>query len=60
MSETVSLSRQNGYVAGVRILSEAQVDRLHEELGELLNPRHGGHKLSHEYHSNNSGECRLD
>lgn len=48
--------RENCYVTCVRILSDAQVDRLREELGELFNPDHNGHELWHEYHSNESAD----
>ena len=46
--------RENGYVSGIRILSDEQVERLREELSELFEPDHDGHELWHEYHSNES------
>lgn len=46
--------RENGYVSGVRILSDEQVERLREELSELFEPDHDGRELWHEYHSNES------
>lgn len=46
--------RTDGYVSGVRILSDEQVDQLRDELTRLLDPNHDGRELFHEYHSNES------
>lgn len=46
--------RDNGYVSGVRILSDAQVERLRDELTGLFDPVHDGCEFWHEYHSNES------
>jgi hypothetical protein len=48
--------REKGYVAGVKILTDAQCDILCEELAGLTNPAHPGHHLFYEYHSNESGD----
>jgi len=45
---------RTGYVAGVRVLTDAQVEALRSELETLLSPNHPGHHLFHEYHSNES------
>lgn len=45
---------QEGYVAGVRVLTEAQCDALCEELAGLADPAHPANILFHEYHSNES------
>jgi ectoine hydroxylase-related dioxygenase (phytanoyl-CoA dioxygenase family) len=52
--EQVAFFHENGYLAGVRILEEHQIDALLEELAGLLNPAHPGHDLFYEYHSNES------
>ncbi len=52
--EQVASFHERGYLAGVRVLSEAQVDRLREELHELTKPAHPGRRLFYEYHSNES------
>jgi len=52
--EQVASFHERGYLAGVRVLSEAQVDRLREELHDLTNPAHPGHRLFYEFHSNES------
>lgn len=52
--EQVGFFHENGYVAGIRILNDAQVDRLRTELHELFDPQHPGNDLFHEFHSNES------
>lgn len=52
--EQVRFFHENGYVAGVRILTDEQVDRLRDELQELFDPKHPGNDLFHEFHSNES------
>ncbi len=52
--EQLASYHERGYVAGVRVLSEAQVDRLCDELHALTDPAHPGHALFYEYHSNES------
>ncbi|HEV7377236.1 MAG TPA: phytanoyl-CoA dioxygenase family protein [Pyrinomonadaceae bacterium] len=45
---------EHGYVAGIRMLSEGQVDALLDELASLTDSRHPAHQLFYEYHSNES------
>jgi ectoine hydroxylase-related dioxygenase (phytanoyl-CoA dioxygenase family) len=45
---------ENGYVAGIPVLDEEQVDALRDELSGLFDPAHPGHHLFYEYHSNES------
>ena len=52
--EQVAHYHEHGYVAGVRLLNDAQVDRLREELARLFDPRHPGHHLFYEFHTNES------
>ena len=44
----------NGYLAGIRLLNDEQIDVLREELAELIDPNHPGHGFFHEFHSNES------
>jgi ectoine hydroxylase-related dioxygenase (phytanoyl-CoA dioxygenase family) len=46
--------RENGYLKGVRILTDEQVEVLRTELEQLMDPSHAGRSLFHEYHSNES------
>ncbi len=52
--DDVAFFHENGYLAGVRILTDEQVDLLRGELAELTQPDHPGHHLFHEFHSNES------
>jgi len=46
--------RDYGYVSGIRLLDDAQVEALREELARLTQPGHPGHSLFYEFHSNES------
>ncbi|HYO62413.1 MAG TPA: phytanoyl-CoA dioxygenase family protein [Pyrinomonadaceae bacterium] len=46
--------RERGYLAGVPLLTDEQVERLRGELEELMTPSHAGRALFYEYHSNES------
>src|SRR5215468_4819027 len=52
--DQVRFFNENGYLAGIRILDDAQVERLREELIDLMDPDHPGHHLYYEFHSNES------
>src|SRR5438477_2193200 len=52
--EQLELFRENGYLKGLRILSDEQVEALRTELEQLMDPAHAGRHLFHEYHSNES------
>lgn len=54
--EQVAFFHEHGYLAGVRVLEESQIDALLAELAGLLNPAHPGHHLFYEYHSNESSD----
>ena len=53
-NEQVKFFHENGYLAGIKILEEWQVDRLNEELREIMEPDHPGRALFYEFHSNES------
>jgi ectoine hydroxylase-related dioxygenase (phytanoyl-CoA dioxygenase family) len=52
--EQVRFFHENGYVSGIRILDDKQVERLRGELQELFDAKHPGNALFHEFHSNES------
>jgi ectoine hydroxylase-related dioxygenase (phytanoyl-CoA dioxygenase family) len=54
--EQIEFFHANGYLAGVRILDDAQVEVLRGELELLMDPGHEGRELFHEYHSNESAD----
>jgi ectoine hydroxylase-related dioxygenase (phytanoyl-CoA dioxygenase family) len=52
--EQVRFFHEQGYLSGIRILNDEQVDRLRAELQDLTDPKYPGNDLFHEYHSNES------
>jgi len=52
--EQVEFYHTNGYLAGIRLLSDAQVEVLRSELDELSKPAHSRDPRFYEYHSNES------
>ena len=52
--EQIEFYQQNGYVAGIRLLADDQVDQLRDELSALVAPSHPGRHLFYEYNSNES------
>jgi ectoine hydroxylase-related dioxygenase (phytanoyl-CoA dioxygenase family) len=55
-SEQVEFFNENGYLHGVRVLDDEQIEILREELHELMNPAHPAHELFYEYNSNESSD----
>lgn len=54
--DQVEFYRDQGYLAGVRMLSDKQVEALRQEVGELVDPRHPGNHLFYEFNSNESAD----
>jgi len=52
--DQVAFYHEQGYLAGVRILTDEQIEKLRGELSEFLQPNHPGHELWYEYHTNES------
>ncbi len=52
--EQVAFYHEQGYLSGIRVLEDHQVDALREELSELVDPAHPRHDLFYEFHSNES------
>lgn len=48
---------ERGYVAGIRVLDDPQIEALREALSRLMDESHPGHKLFYEYHSNESKDA---
>lgn len=47
---------EHGYIGGIRVLTDDQVDALQRELADLTNPAHLGHAHFYEFHSNESDD----
>lgn len=52
--EQVAFFDEHGYVAGIRVLNDAQADELCRELTTLTDPASPGNELFHEFHTNES------
>lgn len=52
--EQINFYRENGYITGLRLLDDQQIETLRAELAQLVNPLHEGHSLFYEFHSNES------
>jgi ectoine hydroxylase-related dioxygenase (phytanoyl-CoA dioxygenase family) len=53
-AEEIRFFSENGYLAGLGILDDDQVEILRDELDDLMDPDHPGHYLYYEFHSNES------
>jgi len=52
--EKIEFFDEYGYLSGLRVLDDRQVETLREELNEIVDPKHPGHRLFYEFHSNES------
>ncbi len=52
--QQVAHFHEYGYVSGIQLLNDTQIDQLRKELEEVLDPKHPAHHLFYEYHSNES------
>ena len=55
-SDQIRFFQEHGYVSGIRILDEDQVEILRRELAQLADPSHDGYELFYEFHSNESSD----
>lgn len=54
--EQIDFYEEQGYLAGVRVLTDQQVVALREQLERLFDPQHDGRQYWYEYHSNESAD----
>src|ERR1041384_2561447 len=52
--DQIEFYQTNGYLAGIRLLTDKQVDALRAEVDELANASHEARELFYEYNSNES------
>lgn len=50
----VEFFNENGYLSGIKMLEEWQVDELCKQLAEIADPNHPGDHLFYEFHTNES------
>lgn len=54
--EQVKFYNENGYLSGIKLLEEWQIDALLKEQAEIADPEHPGHHLFYEFHTNESSD----
>ncbi len=54
--EQVDFFRENGFVSGIRLLDERQLEVIRGDLAAIADPAHPGHRLFYEFHSNESAD----
>ncbi|MDP9229437.1 MAG: phytanoyl-CoA dioxygenase family protein [Bacteroidota bacterium] len=54
--EQVDFFNHNGYLAGIKMLDDWQIEQLKKELNKLADVNHPGHDLFYEFHSNESDD----
>ncbi len=52
--DQIEFFHEYGYLSGIQILNESQVESLRNELAEIMDPQHPSHHLFYEFHSNES------
>jgi hypothetical protein len=53
----VARFHRDGFVSGIRMLDQRQIEALRNELAELVHPEHDGRELWYEYHTNESSDA---
>jgi ectoine hydroxylase-related dioxygenase (phytanoyl-CoA dioxygenase family) len=56
-TDQVDFFHAHGYLAGIRLLDNDQIQILRNELAALIDPNHPGHDLFYEFHSNESTDA---
>lgn len=54
--EQIAFFEENGYLPRIRILTDAQVEILRNELTDLFDPNYPGNELFYEYHTNEAAD----
>ncbi len=55
--DQINFFHRNGYLAGIRLLDDQQIEALRAELSSLIDPKHPGNELFYEFHSNESTDA---
>jgi ectoine hydroxylase-related dioxygenase (phytanoyl-CoA dioxygenase family) len=55
-TEQIEFYEANGYLAGIRLLTDEQVEELRAELAKIADPAYRGNQLFYEYHANESAD----
>ena len=52
--EQIAYFNESGFLAGVKMLDENQIEIIRKEMADIADPGHPGHALFYEFHSNES------
>ena len=52
--DQVAQFHEKGFLSGINMLDDEQIARIRAELREIADPKHPGHRLFYEFHSNES------
>ena len=55
-ADQITFYRAHGYLSGIKMLDNAQLDTLRNEVAELVDPSHPGHDLFYEFNANESAD----
>jgi hypothetical protein len=55
-NDQINFFNENGFIAGIKMLDEGQVDFLRNELAAIADIHHPAHSLYYEFHSNESSD----
>ena len=55
-NDQVEFFRENGFLTGIKMLDEKQIEIIKNELAAIASPHHPGHELFYEFHSNESSD----
>lgn len=55
-NEQIEFFHTNGYLAGIRLLNDEQIEALRAESAELMDPAHPANDLFYEFHTNESND----
>lgn len=54
--EQVDFYKENGYLSGIKLLDDRQIEVLRKEQAEIADPSHPAHHLFYEFHTNESAD----
>lgn len=54
--EQVAFFNEHGYLSGIKLLDDGQIECLREELAKIADPNHPGNSLFHQFYSNESSD----
>src|SRR5688500_6472963 len=54
--EQIEFYNEYGYISNIKLLDEEQIEKLKEELSEIVDPSHPGNSLFYQFASNESSD----